>query len=1425
MNKKLVIVIVLIILATLFFARPASAISEDLVAQYNFEDGTSGDVVGNNDASFRGDANVVDSDRGKVASFDGNGDWLQIPGMINVQTDQTWSYGVWFKLDSLPTEEGDAMLFRYSDAGSATDAFLYIDDGTSSQPNRIKNYDGDKGDTGVEVSTGVWYHAVVVRDGGAYRIYVDGAQKNARTDFEFTVSSNTFAVFQHDGRNNWGHGFVDDIRIYDRALSSSEVNQVYNLEKDGSQPGEPGPEPNITCSIDSDCGENIIGENYCSNGDVFRDVTSKVCLNSGTPQSSCDEETESELVQSCQGIGCQNGACSSGIFKLEQNDPIQLERGAVKDIEIPVGSEIYDFDDGALLYESGGTYYVHYLDGKKMSLDGNVAALRYIEDDLVFGQQRSGGTAFLVVYSLTKNVEEARVDVQDTTTPLNYHFLDNKFVWRLSNNLHLYDLSTGVRSVLDSNVDLFAGEGDRVVYATDVGGEQILKSYDGNQIRTLVSSPLSDSMQSLDLHGDKLVGERSPADKTPRVFEIYAYDFSTEGEKQISNSGVQALNPRVHDDLVVWEDSKNPSGIYAYDFNTGRETSLVLGSGPEDPFVYEDVVVWETGSNTGRFQGTLIEEEVVTCLDDDGGLNYSVRGKTSVNTESQKDFCASNTVLTEYFCSNNEIMNESYDCSSEGKICQNGACVEEDVCEPQIKCSLDPPICPASGNQTEICVDENECVPDTEKEVSCNPGTCSGCLQGERCIPYGIRLDENYCDITGSFLDQKVAEASCQNDYECNSNVCSGGTCVDLKAELEKQSFFRRAVFTILCRIVNPISDDEYNKCLANFLGDDEPVEPGEPPIGRVIDLRSGDFEKDSLLLAKSSDSLNLGDGWGVFTGTINEDDLPGLLEEGTYIAADGDQFDFEQGMVLGNPTLSHFKDNDYGKEVGSEGTPVVGFRITSNIFLINYTFNFAQHAETDIVDGRAEDIEGSEITLIGRTYSVSELVEGTSPDSWERLTFIEGPLVNLEEDEEVTIRFDEGDYEVSVDFLSDPEVRFEINGQQTQVIREGDTIRFDGDVYLSVKEVLNEEVDFIFGLNELEVGHDRDVQLNDRFLNGMRGYVYKSSGTTTPKLDKIVFEWKTDEEVFLTSDVDLEVPLFEQLEFEMSDLVRPDEEKITIQNDGDTSMKLTMPITDGEVNFNLLFSDDDGDLIGLGKDVDERLATSSTGTLTFTEKNASGDDLDAWFVATNTAKGESYLLRAQISEDTDAGRNETDIQKNVDGIWVDVCEDKIAGDTCDIGDVSLTITFIEHKAGSQENVTITAGSNVVFDTIYTAGGLRMELPLQSDIDSNSDFYDLIFRGKDRDGNLATGQEFVLRIDQNLLDGDLQVSQIDGSDSGGPNGLEIGDSSTYETYIIDEVAPRILHYTNPDQDYAEIYYPTGDSETYAEVFLVGEYQE
>jgi len=633
----------------------------------------------------------------------------------------------------------------------------------------------------------------------------------------------------------------------------------------------------------------------------------------------------------------------------------------------------------------------------------------------------------------------------------------------------------------------------------------------------------------------------------------------------------------------------------------------------------------------------------------------------------------------------------------------------------------------------------------------------------------------------------------------------------------------------------------------------------------------SGD---DFVRLDKSSDKLNLGDAISDPFGTsVDDEDMSVLLADGVYTADDSDDFDYEQKIKLGSTTLTHFRDSDYETLLGlDERTPVLGFKVASGQFVAEYTLDFLDDAESDLVSGDLDDIEGSDIPLMGNTYYVSDAKDdGDNIVNFGKFTLLDSATqVLLDEGETMTLDVAGTAYDVSAQIFSGTEVVFTVNGATTNTLNEGETQKLSDGSYIAARDILYvskdtgiSSVDLSIGKGKLELTHGADIKLNEDSVAGVKAYMFKgtNSSSTSQKIDKIVINWTTDDEEFITAGSDLVMPGFGSLEFSMNDFVRPTEDKITIEADGDTSIEMDIPIKDGNADINLVYTNATGEIVGIGKAADERLATSANGTLTFYEKRAGSDYHTAFVVSyASSDDSQSYLLDLNIEEDTANNRNETTIKNIVTG---DTWDERTVGDQFDLGDVSFTITTL-WKNATDEYAILTAGSNVNFSTVYTTGGLKVQLPYYTPVNGTNglenvpsvsglnieyganvssngainitatsadsyqttavaghgeDSFYVFFDGEDKEDTLGAGVEFNVTINENS-DNELQVSQVNNGGTGGPTGLEVGDSSKiYEMYIVDAVAPRALHYTDPNQDWAEIFYPQGDSESYAEVFL------
>jgi len=86
----------------------------------------------------------------------------------------------------------------------------------------------------IQIPTNVWVSICGVFSNGTYQIYVNGSLENTINDGT-ALNSDDDMVLMYEAPWSTGEytgGVLNDVRIYNRALSSSEVSQLYAIESD-----------------------------------------------------------------------------------------------------------------------------------------------------------------------------------------------------------------------------------------------------------------------------------------------------------------------------------------------------------------------------------------------------------------------------------------------------------------------------------------------------------------------------------------------------------------------------------------------------------------------------------------------------------------------------------------------------------------------------------------------------------------------------------------------------------------------------------------------------------------------------------------------------------------------------------------------------------------------------------------------------------------------------------------------------------------------------------------------------------------------------------------------------------------------------------------------------------------------------------------
>jgi hypothetical protein len=167
---------------------------------------------------------------GQGYAFDGVDDYLEING---IPVGPSITVSLWAK--SSQDTWSDTELFS---ARQANGFILHADSGDDQmQAYVIDNADNDFTQIGTSGSFNItrWHHYVITYDGAkdTGKLYVDGNQEAQNTSMSLSRSSDSILARVARGTEGTTGRYVeselDNIRIYDRALSASEVDKLYQL--------------------------------------------------------------------------------------------------------------------------------------------------------------------------------------------------------------------------------------------------------------------------------------------------------------------------------------------------------------------------------------------------------------------------------------------------------------------------------------------------------------------------------------------------------------------------------------------------------------------------------------------------------------------------------------------------------------------------------------------------------------------------------------------------------------------------------------------------------------------------------------------------------------------------------------------------------------------------------------------------------------------------------------------------------------------------------------------------------------------------------------------------------------------------------------------------------------------------------------------
>lgn len=554
----------------------------------------------------------------------------------------------------------------------------------------------------------------------------------------------------------------------------------------------------INCSSNQDCPINMGGAPYCSGNQACFNSYGAVCVNPGLTTSYCSGNTSS-VCTNCPN-GCSNGACiqlntscpspsCEGAYDTGARDnnncPIFACPNSTTTCSTPVCEFGTAINSGQT--DKDGCPIMTCYTGYNLAVDKE----EYQENDTIF-LTISGGKGYVDVFIASPEVGSTIVIMKKV----------------------LVDGQTTIGIDLSSYRGVFDRSGSYMI-GTSAYGEQIIGGVNTNSILVKVNVP------------DKIINAYLNQKFELKMGQIaIVQDYKNLNIKYFSNivcvSGCAKGMPCPPCPIKINIQASIPYG----NVSTGTDLSLAVG---EKAKVF-DVVLSFMGFNNGVAillvsdqscpQGCICTDKTMSCPTCKEGDTWNP--KTQQCEPSIIIICPAGSTT----CEKNETKTDRYrnaywqcqngkEWKSQGEECLpaelwkkkainfcNGKCKGEkcgvisfslgNVCYsqnqsnqeckidsdcPQIACLVAP--CPQY-----VCEDGKCMIPPTAVNGSTNesiPLICKdSCPSGDKCYPFGYRKSGKFCSDSGSFELQSAGgnNVSCENNFECKSNVCIDSKCI-----------------------------------------------------------------------------------------------------------------------------------------------------------------------------------------------------------------------------------------------------------------------------------------------------------------------------------------------------------------------------------------------------------------------------------------------------------------------------------------------------------------------------------------------------------------------------------------------------------------------------------------------------------------------
>ncbi len=206
-----------------------------LVGAYSFDAGSGGSAADSSGSANTGTLSGpswVPGKTGTALSFDGVNDWVTIADSVSLDLSTGMTIEAWVK-----PQGGNWRTVALKERSGGLAYALYSNTDTGRPSGEVRTSTSNETRGPAALPSGTWSHLAATYDGSTLRLYVNGAQVSSKSATGALANgSGPLRVGGNSVWAEWFSGQIDDLRVYNRALTASQLQTDMNTPVGGTPP-------------------------------------------------------------------------------------------------------------------------------------------------------------------------------------------------------------------------------------------------------------------------------------------------------------------------------------------------------------------------------------------------------------------------------------------------------------------------------------------------------------------------------------------------------------------------------------------------------------------------------------------------------------------------------------------------------------------------------------------------------------------------------------------------------------------------------------------------------------------------------------------------------------------------------------------------------------------------------------------------------------------------------------------------------------------------------------------------------------------------------------------------------------------------------------------------------------------------------------